>query len=135
MTSGMAELQAAYRDSSEERGKAMGLATTGIVFGVCLGPLFGGGLHEVEYWLPYAALALAELLLLAIVLWAHYRGVPGTGAAAAADNSGSEAQSGAAIASEILSESSGEEEDEVKSLTLLRSPLVFLPLWGILWDV
>eukprot|EP00933_Yihiella_yeosuensis_P030420 TRINITY_DN24061_c0_g1_i1.p1 TRINITY_DN24061_c0_g1~~TRINITY_DN24061_c0_g1_i1.p1 ORF type:complete len:412 (-),score=56.35 TRINITY_DN24061_c0_g1_i1:88-1323(-) len=50
----------------DERANVMGIATTGIIAGVCLGPLWGGFLYEISPQLPFSALAAAELLLFAV---------------------------------------------------------------------
>lgn len=57
---GMAHLNRRY-DNLEERAVAMGLATTGIVAGVCLGPVLGGTLYELHPALPFLLLAALQL--------------------------------------------------------------------------
>mmetsp|Transcript_30502 Transcript_30502/g.87431 ORF Transcript_30502/g.87431 Transcript_30502/m.87431 type:complete len:403 (-) Transcript_30502:92-1300(-) len=66
VSAGFAQLQRAFPEQ-EERAMAMGLATTGIIAGVCLGPVFGGTLYELRPCLPFALLALLEAAVLAAV--------------------------------------------------------------------
>mmetsp|Transcript_36538 Transcript_36538/g.73665 ORF Transcript_36538/g.73665 Transcript_36538/m.73665 type:complete len:522 (+) Transcript_36538:95-1660(+) len=64
ISAGLAHLNKRYGDV-ERRAVAMGLATTGIVGGVCLGPLLGGALYEAFPSLPFALLAGLQILVAA----------------------------------------------------------------------
>eukprot|EP00405_Crypthecodinium_cohnii_P007826 CAMPEP_0206420958 /NCGR_PEP_ID=MMETSP0324_2-20121206/1175_1 /ASSEMBLY_ACC=CAM_ASM_000836 /TAXON_ID=2866 /ORGANISM="Crypthecodinium cohnii, Strain Seligo" /LENGTH=367 /DNA_ID=CAMNT_0053884987 /DNA_START=150 /DNA_END=1253 /DNA_ORIENTATION=- len=66
VSSGFAELQKHFQDGAQ-RSVAMGLATTGIISGVCLGPVWGGTLFEIHRSLPFALLAGLELLMMILV--------------------------------------------------------------------
>ena len=65
MSAGMAHLKETFIDV-EQRATAMGIATTGIIGGVCVGPLFGGSLFQLWRPLPWLALALVDVALLVL---------------------------------------------------------------------
>lgn len=73
LSAGMAELNAFYRDSPDVRATAMSLATTGIVAGVCGGPVFGGALYELWEPLPYLVLIGIEVCVGVNVLGVHVK--------------------------------------------------------------
>lgn len=56
VSAGFAHLKRRYSDL-QQRAVAMGLATTGIVGGVCFGPVLGGVLYQASPQLPFALLA------------------------------------------------------------------------------
>jgi len=62
VSAGLAQVSRYYSDR-EQRAVAMGLATTGIISGVCLGPLLGGLLYEIWTALPFLVLVVFEVLV------------------------------------------------------------------------
>lgn len=82
ISAGMAHLKTLHPDH-DERAKVMGWATTGIIAGVCLGPLFGGVLHDFNPRLPFISLALLEVLVLCLTMMF----LPGVQSCAAAETS------------------------------------------------
>lgn len=69
VSSGFAHLSRVHSDRNK-LALVMGLATTGIVSGVCLGPIMGGGLYEVSPSLPFLLLASLEVLV-GVLAWAR----------------------------------------------------------------
>ncbi|CAK0881826.1 unnamed protein product [Prorocentrum cordatum] len=80
ISAGFAHLNGRFSDG-DQRAVAMGLATTGIVGGVCLGPVLGGTLYQARPALPFALLAAAELAV-ALLAWRCLPGLEGAPAAA-----------------------------------------------------
>jgi len=58
---------------NSRRAGAMGAAVTGVIAGVCLGPLFGGFLYDLQPSLPFLVLALAEVAVLLMVFAVYPR--------------------------------------------------------------
>lgn len=102
VSAGLAHLKRRYSDQ-QERAVAMGLATTGIVGGVCFGPVLGGLLYEASPQLPFAL--LAGLVSATAVLAARY--LPTFGADVAA------------------------EREDVPVSSMLRRPEAYLPLGAL----
>lgn len=69
VSAGLAHVSRYYSDR-EQRAVAMGLATTGIISGVCLGPLLGGLLYEIRPVLPFLLLGAFEVLV-GLLAWAR----------------------------------------------------------------
>eukprot|EP00928_Gymnodinium_smaydae_P049936 TRINITY_DN33548_c0_g1_i1.p1 TRINITY_DN33548_c0_g1~~TRINITY_DN33548_c0_g1_i1.p1 ORF type:complete len:416 (-),score=25.77 TRINITY_DN33548_c0_g1_i1:75-1268(-) len=67
ISAGFAHLKNTITDD-KERGTSMGLATTGIIAGVCLGPVWGGTLFEIHPSIPFVLLAVVEVCVLAFTL-------------------------------------------------------------------
>lgn len=53
-----------YYVDSHQRSTAMGLAITGVIAGVCLGPVVGGTLYELSPTLPFEVFAVFEMVVL-----------------------------------------------------------------------
>lgn len=105
MSAGMAHLKSKHSDN-DERGTVMGIATTGIVTGVCLGPMFGGVLYDFNPRLPFIMLASVEMvLLIALAIF-----LPATMAKTAAENA---------------------EADSVSTRAMLSDDMILKPLAGL----
>lgn len=63
MSAGLAHIRRRYANDSDSCATAMGLATTGIMAGVVLGPVLGGTLYDIHPKLPFQAVAVLEILV------------------------------------------------------------------------
>lgn len=102
VSAGLAHLSRRYADP-EQRAIAMGLATTGIIAGVCLGPLLGGTLYQACPSLPFALLAAMQILT-GFFAWVRLPAIPAR---------------------------SREDKDSTKVVQMLRNPEVWRPLGAL----
>jgi len=102
VSGGFAHLNRSYTDK-EQRAVAMGLATTGIIGGVCIGPVLGGLLYEAFPSLPFCLLAAMELMV-GLLAWARWP---------------------------VFSAQAAESEDATSMLTMVRHPDVLKPLGAL----